>query len=125
MAAEANTDNYICYDGKCAGGWGGTCFAAPRWAGYLALVNQQSSGKGHGTLGFINPAIYGIGLGASYASDFHDITSGSNPPAAGDGSGFNAVPGYDLVTGWGSPAGVGLINQLAGAPANTRPPARH
>ena len=42
VAAEANTDNYICYDGTCAGGWGGTSFAAPRWAGYLALVNQQS-----------------------------------------------------------------------------------
>ena len=49
-------------------------FAAPRWAGYLALVNQQSSGKGHGTLGLINPVICGIGLGASYAADFHDIT---------------------------------------------------
>ena len=41
-------------------------------------VNQQSSGKDHGTLGFINAAIYGIGLGSSYAADFQDITSGSN-----------------------------------------------
>jgi xanthomonalisin len=106
VAAEANTDNYICYDGKCAGGWGGTSFAAPRWAGYLALVNQQSSGKGHGTLGFINPAIYGIGLGSSYAADFHDITSGSNGT-------YSTEKGYDLVTGWGSPNGVTLINALA------------
>jgi hypothetical protein len=45
----------------------------------------------------------------------HDITRGSNPPAVGGGGGFNAVRGYDLVTGWGSPAGVGLIHQLAGA----------
>ena len=34
VAAEANADNYICYDGTCGGGWGGTSFAAPRWAGY-------------------------------------------------------------------------------------------
>jgi hypothetical protein len=54
-------------------------------------------------------------VSGSYSSAFHDIASGSNPPAAGSGSGFTAVPGYDLVTGWGSPAGIGLINQLAGA----------
>jgi kumamolisin len=106
VAAEANTDNYICYDGTCAGGWGGTSFAAPRWAGYLALANQQSVSLGLGTLGFINPAIYTIGLGASYGTDFHDITSGSN-------RGYSAVKGYDLVTGWGSPQGSGLINSLA------------
>lgn len=106
VAAEANTDNYICYDGTCAGGWGGTSFAAPRWAGYLALVNQQSVAKGKGTLGFINPTIYSIGLSSSYSTDFHDITSGSNGT-------YSAVKGYDLVTGWGSPNGTGLINALA------------
>ncbi|HXY22779.1 MAG TPA: S53 family serine peptidase, partial [Burkholderiaceae bacterium] len=78
VAAEANTDNYICYDGVCAGGWGGTSFAAPRWAGYLALVNQQSVANGDSTMGFINPTIYSIGLGSGYSSDFHDITVGSN-----------------------------------------------
>jgi len=104
VAAEANTDNYICYDGTCAGGWGGTSFAAPRWAGYLALVNQQAAGLG--PVGFINPAIYAIGLGSSYGANFHDITSGSNGT-------YSAVKGYDLVTGWGSPNGMGLINALA------------
>ncbi len=109
VAAEANTDNYICYDGTCEGGWGGTSFAAPRWAGYLALVNQQSVayyGKSTSTVGFINPAIYAIGLGSSYSTDFHDITSGSNGM-------FSAEKGYDLVTGWGSPNGTGLIDSLA------------
>jgi kumamolisin len=106
VAAEANTDNYICYDGTCAGGWGGTSFAAPRWAGYLALVNQQAVANKLGTLGFINPAIYSIGLGSSYGTNFHDITSGSNGT-------YSAVKGYDLVTGWGSPNGSGLINSLA------------
>ncbi len=106
VAAEANTDNYICYDGTCAGGWGGTSFAAPRWAGYLALVNQQSVAYGNGTLGFINPTIYSIGLGASYGNNFHDITSGNN-------GAYSTQKGYDLVTGWGSPNGTGLINSLA------------
>jgi kumamolisin len=106
VAAEANTDNYICYNGTCAGGWGGTSFAAPRWAGYLALVNQQSVADGDGTLGFINTAIYSIGLGAKYSANFHDITSGKNGT-------YSTEKGYDLVTGWGSPNGTGLINSLA------------
>jgi subtilase family serine protease len=114
VAAEGNFDNPTVINGSCQTGYGGTSFAAPRWAGFLALVNQQSVANGKGTVGFINPALYNLGISASYSSAFHDITSGSNPPTAGDGSGFNAVPGYDLVTGWGSPAGVGLINQLAG-----------
>ena len=106
VAAEANTDNYICYDGTCAGGWGGTSFAAPRFAGYLALVNQQSVAHGHGTVGFINPKIYSTGLGTAYGNNFHDITSGNNGT-------YSTQKGYDLVTGWGSPNGMGLINTLA------------
>ena len=101
VAAEANTDNYICYDGTCAGGWGGTSFAAPRWAAFMALVNQQSGTS----LGFINPGIYSIGLGSSYSTAFHDITSGSNGT-------YSTQKGCDLVTGWGSPNGAGLITAL-------------
>ena len=106
VAAEANTDNYICYDRTCAGGWGGTSFAAPRWAGYLALVNQQSVAHGHGTVGFLNPTLYSLGLGSSHATYYHDITSGNNGT-------YTTQTGYDLVTGWGSPNGTGLINYLA------------
>jgi hypothetical protein len=76
-------------------------------------------------VGFVNPALYNLGISSSYSGVFHDITSGSNPPTAGDGSGFNAVRGYDLVTGWGSPAGVALINQLAATRASQRAPATH
>jgi len=108
VAAEANFDNYICYGGgTCGGTWGGTSFAAPRWAGYIALVNQQAVANGVSTVGFINPAIYTIGLGSSYGANFHDIISGNN------GS-YSAEVGYDLVTGWGSPNGTGLINSLSG-----------
>ncbi len=107
VAAEANTDNYICYDGVCAGGWGGTSFAAPRWAGYLALANQQAVSHSDKPIGFINPTLYTIGLGSSYSTNFHDITSGSNGT-------YSCQKGYDLVTGWGSPNALGgLITALA------------
>jgi subtilase family serine protease len=117
VAAEANFDNPTVINGSFMTGFGGTSFAAPRWAGFLALVNQQSVANGRGTVGFVNPALYNLGIGPTGSSAFHDITSGSNPPTAGDGSGFSAVPGYDLVTGWGSPAGPSLINLLAGPAA--------
>ena len=109
VSANANFTFYVCADqsGCTANNYGGTSFAAPMWAGYLALVNQQSVANGNKTVGFINPSLYSIGLSSSYTTDFHDIVSGSN--------GFSATTGYDLATGWGSPNGSGLINALAGS----------
>ncbi len=107
VAANANFTFYVCANGSCsANQFGGTSFAAPMWAGYLALANQQAVQTSGSPLGFINPAVYTIGLSSSYTTDFHDITSGSN--------GFTATPLYDLVTGWGSPNGAALITALAG-----------
>ena len=108
VSAEANFDFYVCADQTTctANLYGGTSFAAPMWAGYLALVNQQAAADGNTPPGFINPIIYPLGVGSSYDSDFHDITNGNN--------GFPAVTGYDLATGWGSPNGTSLINALAG-----------
>jgi kumamolisin len=111
VSANANFSFYVCADQKActANLYGGTSFAAPMWAGYLALTNEQSLSNGASTtLGFINPALYAIGEGSSYDTDFHDITSGGNS----DGS----TVGYDLSTGWGSPNGDNLINALAGSP---------
>jgi xanthomonalisin len=122
VAAEADFDNPTVINGSYVTGYGGTSFATPRWAGFLALVNEQSVANGKGTVGFINPALYNLGVSSGYAGALHDITSGSNPPTSGGGSGFNAVPGYDLVTGWGSPAGAALINQLAGNGASQSAP---
>jgi subtilase family serine protease len=114
VAAEGNFDNILCSQGTCTDNQtGGTSYAAPRWAGYIALANQQSVANGGSTVGFINPAIYAIGKSTSFTTDFHDITSGNNRNA--QGRTFNAVGGYDLVTGWGSPNGQNLINALAGA----------
>jgi subtilase family serine protease len=108
VAAEANTNQYSCYDGICDQGNGGTSFAAPQWASIIAMANERSLAGGGTTLGFLNPALYTIGLGSTYDADFHDITSGNN-------GGYNAVTGYDLVTGWGSPKGPALINALFGS----------
>jgi hypothetical protein len=119
VAMEANFDNPTASNGSFLTGYGGTSFAAPRWAGFIALVNQQSVANGHGTVGFVNPAIYNVGVSSSYGSDFHDVTSGNNKPTAGSGAGFNAVAGFDLVTGWGSPKGAALITALAGGSTGT------
>ncbi len=91
---------------------GGTSCAAPLWAGFTALVNQQAVATGHPTVGFINPAIYLIGASAGYAAAFHDTTKGNNESSSSPTK-FPAVTGYDLCTGWGTPNGQGLINALA------------
>lgn len=116
VSANANFTFYVCSDqgqnpyfgGQECGAnvFGGTSFAAPMWAGYLALANEQAAANGESALGFINPTLYTIGLGSSYDTDFHDITSGSN--------GYPATVGYDLGSGWGSPNQANLINALAG-----------
>ncbi len=109
VSANANFTFYVCADQTTcsANSYGGTSFAAPMWAGYIALVNQQLAANGFSPIGFINPFVYSFGLSSSYSTDFHDITSGKS------GS-FSAVTGYDLVTGWGSPNGQGLLNALVG-----------
>src|SRR5262249_18329072 len=56
-------------------GVGGTSCAAPLWAGFVALANQQAAQGGTPLVGFLNPLIYPIGKGANYASSFHDVTT--------------------------------------------------
>jgi kumamolisin len=111
VSANANFTYYVCANQTTctANEYGGTSFAAPLWAGYMALANQQAVANGNAVLGFINPLIYPLGLGSGYDTDFHDITSGTN--------GYPAVTGYDLATGWGSPNGSSLINALAATPS--------
>ena len=96
-------------------GAGGTSAAAPFWAGLIALADQEA---GH-PLGFVNPAIYQIARGPLYHKAFHDITTGNNtvtltstsPPVTI--TGYQAGPGWDPVTGWGTPDAQVLIPLLA------------
>jgi subtilase family serine protease len=96
-------------------GAGGTSAGAPFWAGLIALVDQEA---GH-PLGFVNPAIYRIARGPLYHQAFHDITTGDNTAVLSSTSppvtitGYQAGPGWDPVTGWGTPDAQVLIPLLA------------
>jgi subtilase family serine protease len=86
-------------------GFGGTSGAAPYWAGFIAVANQD---LGH-PLGFLNPTLYTMGQSLSSFSvpPFHDITSGSNLY-------YPATPGWDYATGWGSFDATALVDDLEG-----------
>ncbi|HTB85716.1 MAG TPA: protease pro-enzyme activation domain-containing protein [Candidatus Sulfotelmatobacter sp.] len=101
---------YSTYDNGSGGYTEGTSCAAPLWAGFMALVNQQMAAGGGNSAGFINPQIYEL---AGSGNIFHDVTSGDNswPESSGN---YVAVAGYDLATGLGSPNGQNLVNALAG-----------
>jgi subtilase family serine protease len=107
VSANANFTFYVCADQTTctANDYGGTSFATPMWAGFIALVNQQLAAYGDSNVGFLDPTIYAQNITSTYGTDFHDITSGKS------GS-YSAVTGYDLVTGWGSPKPA-LITTLA------------
>ncbi|MGD0084545.1 MAG: S53 family peptidase [Acidimicrobiales bacterium] len=86
--------------------FGGTSCGSPAWAALAAVADQQA---GH-RLGNLNPTLYKLGEGKSYSSDFHDITIGDNIESVG---GYSTAPGYDLVTGWGTPKLASLMPALA------------
>ena len=91
---------------------GGTSAAAPTWAGIIALADQYAGRH----LGFVNPAIYQIAHSSHYHQAFHDITAGPAntakfPPVTI--SGYRPGPGWDPVTGWGSPEAKVLVPLLA------------
>jgi subtilase family serine protease len=90
---------------------GGTSASGPFWAGLIALADQDA---GH-PLGFVNPAIYRIARGPQYHKAFHDITTGDNTVVLNGVTitGYRAGPGWDPVTGWGSPDAQVLIPLLA------------
>jgi len=89
---------------------GGTSAVAPLWAGLIALLNQKLQTR----VGYVNPTLYA----AAESTCFHDITEGNN-------GAFSCGPGWDAVTGLGSPIGVQLLqsafrttSQTQKAPAN-------
>jgi len=83
--------------------YGGTSGGGPQWAGIFAELNEQLGGAGLGNAG--------AGLYSICATAFHDITTGSN----GD---YSAAPGYDMVTGLGSP----YVTTLLGSFPTIAPP---
>jgi uncharacterized protein (TIGR03437 family) len=103
MAASPNHDGYLIVSGGSTQIYGGTSAGGPQFAGITVLLNQYLGTTG---LGNINPALYKL---ATVSGVFHDITTGNNivtpcnQPCTGTAIGYNAGPGYDLVTGLGTP----------------------
>jgi subtilase family serine protease len=132
LFCSSDTSNNI--SGSCSNGFrdaakqyltvaGGTSFAAPIFAGMLAIINQQ---KGYTSgQGLINPKLYTLAANSTtYASAFHDTTSGNNNCLAGitycaNTNGFSTTAGYDEVTGLGS---VEVNNLIAAWPASPTTP---
>jgi Pro-kumamolisin, activation domain len=104
---------FVVYGGGSAGAFGGTSCASPLWAGFMALINQQTAAVDKPPIGFLAPAVYAIAKGADYTNAFHDIVLGNNAWPGSSGN-FSAVPGYDLCTGLGTPNGANLIAILTG-----------
>lgn len=100
--ADPATGFHIIFGGQ-EGEAGGTSAAAPLWAATVALIDQDLKRKGLRETGSANPAIYWMGANASRlpAPPFHDVTVGNNLA-------FDAAPGWDFATGWGSMDGAAL-----------------
>lgn len=100
---------------------GGTSFTAPIFAGMVAIINEKENSVGQG---LINSTLYTLAANSTtYASAFHDITSGSNKCTAGSSycssageSEYPATTGYDEASGLGS---VDLHNLLTAWPSSS------
>ncbi|HEY6179238.1 MAG TPA: protease pro-enzyme activation domain-containing protein [Kofleriaceae bacterium] len=121
------------------GGFVGTSFASPLWAGYAALANSQRAINNVGPIGFANTFLYDVGLAAPaiYNGSFNDIADNSsnagscasgigiafcnNWTASATGGNSTAGTGYDLATGLGTPKCF-LLQEL-GTASITVPPA--
>jgi subtilase family serine protease len=125
---------FVTQQGSPSGAWaiaGGTSASAPLWAAFTALADASPACRGL-SLGFENPALYGI-AGSAYAANFHDVvrptpftgaTGDANHPATNDtwsgspdnsenpGDLYPVGPGYDMATGLGSPVANVLGNSL-------------
>jgi subtilase family serine protease len=99
---DPNTGFHIIFEGV-AGQAGGTSASTPLWAATVALINQDLKKKGLRVAGFANPAIYWMGQNTAKFSTppFHDVTVGNNLA-------YDAGPGWDFATGWGSMDAVAL-----------------
>jgi subtilase family serine protease len=117
VAANADSDTAMALElsqGKLGDeleGASGTSASTPLWAGVIALADQEAGQH----LGFVNPAIYAIAEGPAYHQAFHDVITGDNSVIWPTGvfTGYTAGPGWDPVTGWGSPDAQYLVPLLA------------
>jgi subtilase family serine protease len=86
---------------------GGTSAGAPQWAGLAAIADQVAGRR----IGFLNNTLYELAETANYGTAFHDVTAGEN--TFGPIAGYSAGPGWDPMTGLGSPDASVLVPFLA------------
>ena len=90
--------------------FGGTSAGSPQWSALTAIGDQMA----HRRMGLINPALYTLGgFRPAYAHTMHDVTTGNNDVAEIGGAGYNARPGWDPVTGLGTPNAAYLLPALS------------
>lgn len=92
-------------------GWfqvGGTSAATPQWAALLAIVNSSRAALRKANLASTNTNLYSVAK-ASIGTSFHAVTAGTNGKC---GEICDALPGYDYVTGLGTPQGAALVPAL-------------
>jgi subtilase family serine protease len=97
---------------------GGTSVGSPAWAGIVALANQAAGQR----LGFLNTTNYNLLQNGTFTQGFHDITTGDNTTTIFGPNGqpitvpgYPAGPGWDAVTGAGTPKVSSLVSLLAGS----------
>ena len=118
IAASPDHDGYLMVSSGSLQIIGGTSVGGPQFAGIAALLSQYLIKNGYQSsqaLGNINPQLYSL---ASVAGVFHDITTGNNSVPDCEGcaaiTGYTAGPGYDRVTGLGSPNVYNLVTAWHG-----------
>jgi subtilase family serine protease len=112
-SGDIATSSYDIYSDELGGdsGEGGTSLSSPLMAGMWARV-QAASATG---TGFADPLIYKVAENATdYARDFNDYQVGTN-------GAYQAAPGWDYVTGWGTPVLKPLIQDIDGGVAPVTP----
>jgi kumamolisin len=110
---DPETGLYVCGDYDGCFQVGGTSLSSPLWAAMLNITDQYVVGNGGAHLGFVNPALYVLAQNAQQYAPYHDITIGTNGT-------YTTGPGWDAVTGLGTPDLYNFARDLA--PAGPPPP---
>ena len=100
QSGDALSNGYAIVAGGADSQGGGTSLSSPLWAGMWARVNQSAVGGGYG---FANETLYRLGKAdTTRARDYFDVITGANGLYA-------ALPGWDYVTGFGTPDVANII----------------
>ena len=97
----AQSEYFVICDGGSYWAMSGTSASCPTVAGMIALINDARLAAGKSTLGWLNPAIYGIYNNGEQSDYFTDIVDGYNEGCS-NGYGFYTSEGWDPVTGLGT-----------------------